>query len=134
VLHQGGWHLHAKTGAGSPLHHLYQQATTVAWLGIVSSQVGTAFAVRTERASLWAVGVFTNRPLLGGIAFELAFAFTLVYAPPLHHLFGTASLSLNQLLLVTPYPFIVWGADELRRAAVRRRMARRSNKAELASE
>jgi calcium-translocating P-type ATPase len=134
VLHQGGWHLHAKTGAGSPLHHLYQQATTVAWLGIVSCQVGTAFAVRTERASLWAVGVFTNRPLLGGIAFELAFAFTLVYAPPLHHLFGTASLSLNQLLLVTPYPFIVWGADELRRAAVRRRMARRSNKAELASE
>ena len=126
VLHQGGWHLHAKTGAGSQLHHLYQQATTVAWLGIVSCQVGTAFAVRTERASLWAVGVFSNRLLLGGIAFELAFAFTLIYAAPFHHLFGTASLSPNQLLTVAPYPFIVWGADELRRAAQRYRSLRRS--------
>jgi magnesium-transporting ATPase (P-type) len=123
VLRQGGWHLNAKTGAGSPLHHLYQQATTVTWLGIVACQIGTAFAVRTERASLWTVGVFTNRPLLAGIGFALAFAFTLIYFPPLHHLFGTASLSLKQLLIVAPFPFIVWGADESRRAVVRHRMA-----------
>ena len=125
VLHQGGWHPNAKTGAGSPLHHLYQQATTVTWLGIVACQIGTAFAVRTERASLWTVGVFTNRPLLVGIGFSLAFAFTLIYLPPLHHLFGTASLSPKQLLIVAPFPFIVWGADESRRAVVRHRMASR---------
>jgi calcium-translocating P-type ATPase len=123
VLHQGGWHPHAKTGTGSPLHHLYQQATTVTWLGIVACQIGTAFAVRTERASLWTVGVFSNPLLLAGIGFSLAFAFTLIYLPPLHHLFGTASLSLNQLVIVVPFPFIVWGADELRRAVVRYRMA-----------
>jgi ABC-type Co2+ transport system permease subunit len=70
--------------------------------------------------------VFSNRLLLGGIAFELAFAFTLIYAAPFHHLFGTASLSPNQLLTVAPYPFIVWGADELRRAAQRYRSLRRS--------
>ena len=123
VLHQGGWHPHAKTGSGSPLHHLYQQATTVTWLGIVACQIGTAFAVRTERASLWTVGVFSNTPLLGGIGFSLAFAFSLIYLPPLQHLFGTASLSLKQLVIVAPFPFIVWGADELRRAVVRYRMA-----------
>src|ERR1019366_4113289 len=53
VLHAGGWHLHAATGVGAPLHHAYQQATTVAWLGIVACQVGTAFAARTDRVSLF---------------------------------------------------------------------------------
>jgi magnesium-transporting ATPase (P-type) len=120
VLHDGGWHLDAATGVTSPLHHVYQQATTVAWLGIVACQIGTAFAVRTERASLWTVGVFTNQLLLGGIAVELAFAMTLVYMPALHHVFGTAALAPSQLLVLVPYPFVVWGADELRRAVMRR--------------
>ena len=34
-------------GPAPPLHHAYRQATTVAWLGIVACQIGTAFAVRT---------------------------------------------------------------------------------------
>ena len=130
VLHQGGWHPHAQTGPGSPLHHLYQQATTVTWLGIVACQIGTAFAVRTERASLFSVGVLSNRPLLAGIGFSLAFAFTLIYLPPLHRVFGTAALSPKQLLVVVPFPFIVWGADELRRAVMRHRMAHRPPEAE----
>jgi calcium-translocating P-type ATPase len=125
TLHDGGWHLHASTSVVSPLHHIYQQATTVAWLGIVACQVGTAFAVRAERASLWSVGVLRNRPLLFGIGFELAFAFTLVYLPQLHRVFGTADLSPRQLLILLPYPVIVWGADEIRRAMVRRRSAAR---------
>ena len=129
VLHQGGWHLHAATGASSPLHHVYQQATTVAWLGIVACQVGTAFAVRAERASLWAVGVTKNRPLLYGIAFELAFAMMIVYLPALQRVFGTAALSARQLLILVPYPIIVWGADEIRRALVRHRAARASSPA-----
>lgn len=107
------------------MEHPIRQATTVTWLGIVACQIGTAFAVRTERASLWTVGVFTNRPLLAGIGFSLAIAFTLIYLPPLRHLFGTASLLPKQLLIVAPFPIIVWGADESRRAVVRHRMASR---------
>ena len=33
VLHRAGWHLGDPIGPGSPLHHAYQQASTVAWLG-----------------------------------------------------------------------------------------------------
>jgi hypothetical protein len=82
---------------------------------------GTAFAVRTEHASLRSVGLFTNRFLLGGIAFSLAFAGALVYVPALHDFFGTAALSPGQLATVALFPFIVWGADELRRLVVRHR-------------
>jgi len=123
VLQQAGWHPGDPTGVGAPLHHSYQQATTVAWLGIVACQIGTAFAARTEHASLRAIGVFSNPALLVGIAVAIAFALTLVYTPFLHPVFGTAALPVNQLMLVIPYPFIVWGADELRRLWRRRREA-----------
>ena len=39
----------------------------------------------------------------------------------MHSFFGTAALSDGQLAIVAPYPFIVWGADEIRRAVLRRR-------------
>ena len=127
VLQGAGWHLGDPTGPGSHLHHAYQQASTVAWLGIVTCQIGTAFAARTEHASLRAIGVFSNPALLVGIAVEVAFALALVYTPFLHPLFGTAALSAGQLVLVAPFPLIVWGADELRRLYQRRRRPTESN-------
>ena len=93
TLRHAGWHLDDPTGPGSPLNHAYRQATTVAWLGIVASQIGTAFAVRTDHASLRSVGIFSNPWLLGGIAFSLAFAAALVYVPVLQGFFGTAALT-----------------------------------------
>jgi magnesium-transporting ATPase (P-type) len=124
TLRHAGWHPGAPTGPGTPLNHAYRQATTVAWLGIVACQVGTAFAVRTDHASLRSVGVFTNRPLLAGIAASLAFAAALIYVPVLQGFFGTAALTPAQLAIVAPFPFVVWGADEARRALMRRYRAR----------
>ena len=121
TLRHAGWQPGAPTGPGPPLNHGYRQATTVAWLGIVACQVGTAFAVRTDRASLRQVGALSNRPLLAAIAVALAFAAAVVYAPPLQGFFGTAALTPAQLATVAPFPFIVWGADEFRRMLLRHR-------------
>lgn len=123
VLHRGGWHLHDPTGPGTAFHHLYRQATTISWLGIVTCQIGTAFAARTDRVSLRTIGVTTNRLLLGGIGVALVFAAALTYLPFLQPLFGTATPTAAQLVLVLPYPFIVWGADETRRWLLRRHRA-----------
>jgi calcium-translocating P-type ATPase len=125
VLTRAGWHPGDPVGAGHPLHHAYLQATTMSLLGMIAGQIGTAFAVRTQRASLHQTGVFTNRYLLVAIAAEIALAAVFVYAPPLQSLLGTASLPLHDLALLAPYPLIVWGADELRRWIVRRRAAAR---------
>ena len=126
TLRQAGWHPGAPTGPGTPLYEGYRQATTVAWLGIVACQVGAAFAVRTDHASLRQVGLFTNKLLLAGIAVELAFAAAVIYLPALQGVFGTAALSPGQLATVAPFPFVVWGADEIRRLLVRRHQAGRS--------
>jgi magnesium-transporting ATPase (P-type) len=120
VLLKAGWHPGDPTGKGDPLHHAYQQATTMTFLSMVVAQIGTAFASRTERASLRSIGVFSNRMLLWGIAFELVLAAVLVYTPLFNELLGTAALPAKYLVILLPFPFIVWGADELRRWLVRR--------------
>src|SRR6266699_3328130 len=93
TLRQAGWHPGARTGPGTPLSEVYRPASTVAWLGIVACQVRTAFAVRTDHASLRQVGLFSNKLLLAGIAVALAFAAAVVYLPALQSVFGTAALS-----------------------------------------
>jgi magnesium-transporting ATPase (P-type) len=125
TLTRVGWHPGAPVGVGTPLHHGYQQATTTAWLGIVSCQIGAAFAARTDHASLRSVGVFSNRLLLVGIGVALSFAMLLVYLPAAHDVFGTAALGPLELATVAPFAVVVWGSDEIRRALRRRRSGRR---------
>jgi hypothetical protein len=83
---------------------------------VVACQIGTALASRTERASLRSVGLFTNLFLLWGIFFEIVFAAAVIYLPPLQPLFHTAPLGPVELAILAPFPLIVWGVDELRRA------------------
>ncbi|MBX5470604.1 MAG: cation-transporting P-type ATPase [Thermoleophilaceae bacterium] len=123
VLLRAGWSPGDAVDEGDQLHHAYLQGTTMTFAGIVACQIGTAFASRTERASLREVGILTNPPLLWGIAFEVAFAALVIYVPPLQAAFGTAGLGLDAIALLVPFPLIVWGADELRRARLRARSA-----------
>jgi calcium-translocating P-type ATPase len=123
VLLEAGWRPGADVAPGSPLRDAYLQATTMTFAGIVTCQVGTALAARTEHASLRSVGFVTNRMLLVGIAVELAFAGALIYVPALQALFGTAPLGAAEVAVLLTFAPIVWGADELRRACARRRAA-----------
>ena len=120
VLHGGGWTPGADVGAGTALHHTYLQATTMTFLGIVACQVGTAFAARTERASLRSVGLTSNSLLLGGIAFEIAFAAAIVTVPPVAHVLGMAAPPPGQLAGLPLFAVLVWGVDEVARAVRRR--------------
>ncbi len=124
VLGEAGWQAGDPVGAGHPLHHAYLLATTMTFAGMIAGQIGTAFAVRTDRASLWEIGVFSNPFLLLGIAAELALAAVFIYAPPMQSLLGTAALPARYLALLLAYPVIVWSADELRRWLLRAHDAR----------
>lgn len=123
VLLKAGWHPGMPVDGDAPLHLAYRQATTMTFLGLMAGQVGTAFAVRTQRASLRSVGVFTNRYLLAAVAAEISMAALFVYTPPLQTLLGTAPLPPSDLLVLPAYPVIVWGADEFVRYLLRKRAA-----------
>ena len=123
TLLRAGWRPGMATGPGAALHHAYLQATTMTFAGIVGCQIGTAFAARTDRASLFSVGVWSNPMLLWGIAFELVFTAAVIYVPLAQDIFGTSGLALTQLAVLLPFPLFVWGADELNRLRERRRAA-----------
>jgi calcium-translocating P-type ATPase len=123
VLLRAGWTPGDPVGRHATLHHAYLEATTMTFLGIVACQVGTALAARTERRSLREVGLLTNRLLCWGIAFELLFA-ALVVATPVASPLAMALPPWDALLLLLPFPLVVWGADELWR--YRRRTAEAS--------
>jgi calcium-translocating P-type ATPase len=127
VLLSAGWSPGEPVGPGSPLHASYLAATAMTFAGISACQVGTAFAARTSRASLREIGIFSNRLLLWGILFELVFAAAVIYLPPLQKIFGTNALGMPELAILALFPLLVWGTDELRRWALRRRGASEEN-------
>ena len=102
---------------------LYERATTMCLAGIVASQIGNALAIRTDRESIFTVGLFSNRLLLWGILSEVLILLALSYLPFLQRIFGTAPLTGRDLLFLLIFPPLMLLADELRKAWGRRRGA-----------
>jgi magnesium-transporting ATPase (P-type) len=114
----GGW----RPGSALPgSGRVYLQATTMTQTGIVMGQVGAGMAMRTNRRSVFSVGLLSNRFLLAGIACELALAGALVYLPGLNAAFHQTPIEPRHWLFLAVWPFVVFGAEEARKAALRRR-------------
>jgi magnesium-transporting ATPase (P-type) len=84
--------------------------------------------MRTNRRSVFSIGLFSNRFLLVAIAFELALAAALIYVPGLNSAFHQGPIGVAEWLFLAPIPFIVFGAEEARKALLRRRASRSSPK------
>jgi magnesium-transporting ATPase (P-type) len=100
--------------------HLYVQATTMTFAGIVMAQVGAGLAMRTTRESVFSIGLMSNRFLVWGIAFELAFAASLPYIPGLSEAFHMRPLEPRHWTFLLLWPPLVLAAEEARKALVRR--------------
>lgn len=103
---------------------LYRMATTMTLAGIVATQVGAVFGCRTDRASIFRIGFFTNRLVLVGIAVELTLLGLLVYVPFLQGIFNTAPIGLREWVYVFAWTPVIFLADEARKAMLRRRERR----------
>ena len=112
----GGWPGMALPAAGD----VYVQATAMTYGGIVMGQVGAGLAFRTNRDSVFRIGLLSNRFLLAGIAFELALLIALVYIPAFQGIFHTQAYDPRAWLLLIVWPVFVFGAEEARKAVVRR--------------
>jgi len=79
------------------LSQVHVLASTVFFAGVVTSQVGNAFACRTEKGKVHLLGWLSNRYLLLGIALEILMLIALIYVPFLSDLIG-----------MTPLPLLLW--------------------------
>ncbi len=99
---------------------VYLQATTMAHMTIMSTQIGNGYANRTKRSSIFQVGFFSNRFYVVGVISEILLGFVLVYFPLFQKWFGEVALSLKDWLFIFAWSPVVLVADELRKYFVRR--------------
>jgi P-type Ca2+ transporter type 2C len=76
------------------------------------SETVIALAVRSERQSLFQIGLFSNPWMLGAIALTLGLHLAILYIPLLQDLFQTTALSLPELLLSFGVSSLVFWAIE----------------------
>jgi magnesium-transporting ATPase (P-type) len=104
--------------------HIYIMATTMTLAAVVTTQIGNAFANRTNTDSIFKIGLFSNKLLLWAILAEIFTIFALVYTPVLQNVFGLAALDpIDWVFLFALSPLLLV-ADELRKYFKRRRLRR----------
>jgi potassium/sodium efflux P-type ATPase len=119
VLYSGGWHWGQVLSADNPLT---KQAATMSFLGIVIMQVANVFACRTEVASMFNIGMFTNKLLNIGVVFEIALTAILIYVPFLQSIFGTYPVSITHWLFFIAFIPLLIGVEELRKFYLRKKL------------
>lgn len=86
---------------------------------IVFGQIGMVMNCRTEKQSLFKIGLFTNQKVLIGIVFEVALIAFMMYVPFMHNLFNTAPLGLSEWIILLCVPFPALLLDEARKCYIR---------------
>jgi Ca2+-transporting ATPase len=116
----GGLCLAVQAWALSSGHaHWQTMVFTVLTLG----QMAHVMAIRSERDSLWRLGLGSNKPLLGAVGLTFALQMAVIYVPALNTVFKTAPLSLFELLICLGASAVVFIAVEIEKAWRRSRAA-----------
>jgi Ca2+-transporting ATPase len=95
---------------------------TMVFTVLCLSQMGNVLAVRSEKETLFSLGLSSNRPLLGAVLLTFLLQLATIYVPAMNRIFKTSPLSLYELaavLLLSSVVFIAVEAEKL----VRKRWA-----------
>ena len=118
------WKIHS---AGIPFadftadNPVYREAITMTQAGIVVSQFFNAQAVRTDRESVFRVGLLSNPQLVIAECLGVALMAAISYLPPLQAVFHTAPLSLLDWMVLAGFGALLLTAEEARKWRLRRR-------------
>jgi len=112
VLYGGGWTWGTVL---EPENILYMQATTACLSAIIITQAGNVFACRSSNESVLGLGLFTNRMIFIGIGFELFLQLFIVYHPWGNRIFSTYPVSPATWLVLIPFAFVLFFAEEARK-------------------
>ncbi|MFZ6007685.1 MAG: HAD-IC family P-type ATPase, partial [Nitrospirota bacterium] len=117
VLKSGDW----QWGEMLPSNNLlYMQATTACLTAIIVTQVANVFACRSFRESVFSIGLFSNRLIFIGIAFEIALQLFIVYHPWGNAIFATSPIAAQIWLVLMPFAALLFASEEMRKLMARR--------------
>lgn len=86
---------------------------TVTFTTLTLAQMGNALATRSDRETLWQIGLFSNKAMLGSVLLTFALQMAVIYVPFLNQAFSTTPLSLRDLMISLGFSVIVFLAVEL---------------------
>ena len=96
---------------------------TMVFTTLTLSQVAYAMAIRSERESLFRIGLLSNLPLLGAVLLTFVLQLLIIYLPALNPIFRTERLSLAELAVclgAAAVPFAVAEVEKAWRGRKRR--------------
>jgi Ca2+-transporting ATPase len=120
------WHINS---AGIPFaeftvdNPVYREALTMTQAAIVFGQIAVGFAVRSDRHSVFRLGLLSNPAYVGAQVISVALMCAISYVPMLQAIFHTAPLSIEDWALVIAVGVLVLAVDEIRKAILRRKEA-----------
>ena len=94
---------------------------TMVFTVLVFAQLFHCLAIRSERFSLFSIGLFSNPALLAAILATVLAQLAVIYLPPLNAVFRTEPLPPGQLAACVGIAAVVFLAVELEKAVRRRR-------------
>jgi Ca2+-transporting ATPase len=86
---------------------------TVTFTTLTLAQMGNALATRSERDSLFKIGILSNKAMLGAVMLTFVLQLAVIYVPFLNRAFSTTPLNLRDLLISLAFGLIVFLAVEL---------------------
>jgi len=124
------WHLEAGASvAGNPLTYLLQHdwrgvdvqsAETMAFVTLSLCELFRAYTVRSERASIFQIGVFSNRYMQYAVGLSIALLLLVCSVPFLQPIFNTHFLSGREWAIVVGLALIPATAEEITKFFLRR--------------
>ena len=94
---------------------------TMVFTTLVLGQMGNALAIRANRESVFTIGFFKNRTMIGAIVLTFVLQLALLYVPFLQELFSTQPLSGQDLMIALVASGIVFVAVEIDKWVRRKR-------------
>jgi Ca2+-transporting ATPase len=95
------------------------QWRTIVFTVLTLAQMGNALSIRSNRDSLFQIGLFSNLAMLGSVTLTFVLQLLVIYWPPLQSLFKTAPLTLGELLLCIALSTVVFWAVEMQKLILR---------------
>ncbi|MFO1199288.1 MAG: HAD-IC family P-type ATPase [Burkholderiaceae bacterium] len=101
-----------------------EAAQTMAFVTLCTSELIRAFTARSERQSVFTIGLASNRWMVWAVAASFVLVLAVVYVPFLRPFFDTVPLGADDWLLMLPFFFASPAAMELLKVHFRARAAR----------
>lgn len=100
---------------------------TMVFTVLTVSQLFHSLAVRSESASLFSIGLFSNLPMLGAVMLTLLLQLAVIYLPALNSIFYTQPLPMFDLAVCLALSSLVLFAVEIEKWLIRRGMIYRNS-------